>query len=284
MRRARGVDRPRSRGLPALRRGRAVSDLLFLYVCTTREVAQLRDIAEALGVSVQAASHTFRGLARRGLASVGNGRYRPTVAGVDFLHGTLRDLDADVAERLELLHVVATTRAIAATAIDRGASVLLSLEDGLLTARPGSTGPSRGVAKRAARAGGLVEVERLEGIVPLRPAAVELLTVPEARLDEPRTPALLAAALRKRPGALVAAHGLEAFHLVRRAAPGRAVGRFGIPAAVREAAHLGVPSTVVVLDRDAPRFLTLLDAPGTLRVELVPLARPRRGAETETAP
>jgi len=271
-----GADIPRHRGLAALRRGGAVSDLLFLYVCTTREVAQLREVSGALGLTVQAASHTFRGLARRGLAQASKGRYRPTVAGVDFLHTTLRDLDADLAERRERLHIVRTTRALAGAPLERGTPVVLRLEGGLLTARPGRDGPSRGFARASARKGQLVEVERLEGIVPLRPAPVQVLAIPEAEAEDPATLRSLSRLLGRRRDALLAARGLEAFHLTTRSQPGRAVGRFGVAAAVREAAQLGVPSTVVLLDRDAPEFLTELDRSGSLRVDLVPL--PHRGS------
>jgi len=251
-----------------------VSDLLFLYACTTREVAQLREIAATLGLTVQAASHTFRGLARRGLAELRGGRYRPTVAGVDFLHGTLVDLDTDLARRIERLHIVARTRAVARAPIAAGAAVLLTVEDGFLTARPGGSGPSRGVARAAARSGELVEVERLSGIVPLRPANVELLTIPEQGLTQPGALRALAVAFGRRPGALLAAQGLEAYHLASRAARGRNIGRFGIAAMAEEASRLGVPCAVVVLDRDAPQLLAQFDASGTLRVELVPLTRP----------
>jgi putative transcriptional regulator len=273
-----GTGGGRARGLEALRRGGAVSDLLFLYACTTREVAQLRDVARALGLSVQAASHTFRGLARRGLAEATNGRYRPTVAGVDFLHGTLRELDGDLAERLARLHIVATTRALAGANVGRGASVVLSLEDGLLTARPGSRGPARGTVARAARAGELVEVERLEGIVPLRPATIELLTLSEANLGDGRTARALAAHVGPRGRGLLAAYGLEAYHLTTRTFPSRPVARFGVAEAAQDAARLGVSSTVVVLDRDAPRLLTQFDTSRSLHVEVVPLARRGRAA------
>jgi putative transcriptional regulator len=267
---------PGARGLEALRRGGAVSDLLFLYVCTTREVGQLRDVGGVLGVSVQAASHTFRGLARRGLVQVRAGRYRPTVAGVDFLHGTLRALATDLAERLDRLHIVATTKALARGRIAGGGPVVLSVEDGLLSARPGSDGASRGVARRGARAGELVEVERLAGIVPLRVAEVELLTVPEADAGAPATARDLARALAARPGALVAAHGLEAYLLAGRAVGRRPLTRFGVAAAVEEASRLGVPSTIVVLDRDAPQLLAQFGRSGSPKIAVVPVGRPER--------
>jgi len=258
-------------------RGGAVSDLLFLHECTTREVAQLRDVAEALGLSVQAASHTYRGLARRGLVQVIAGRYRPTVAGVDFLHGRLRGLEADLAQRLDRLHIVATTRALARSALLPGEAVSLSLEDGLLTARRGAQGPSRGIARTAARAGALVDIERLEGIVPLRPGTVEFLSVREGDLTDRETVRALTVALARRAETLLAAHGLEAFHLVRTAAPSRPVARFGIAAAVEEAARVGVGSTVVLLDRDAPHLLAQFEPAGGLPVKLTTLSRrPRR--------
>jgi putative transcriptional regulator len=255
-----------------------VSDLLFLYECTTREVGQLRDVADALGLSVQAASHTFRGLARRGLVQSKAGRYRPTVAGVDFLHGTLRGLETDLAERLERLHIIATTRALARSDLAAGSSVVLTVEDGLLTARSGTNGPSRGVARAAARRGELVEVERLEGIVPLQPARIELLTIPEREIGEPATVRALTAALAGRKGALLAARGLEAFHLATKGAPGRTVERFGIAGVVEEAARLGVASTVVVLDRDLPQLLAQFHASGSLQIELVLLGPGRRAS------
>ena len=260
----------------ALRRAGSVSDLLFLYVCTTREVAQLRDIAGALGLSVQASSHTFRGLARRGLAEVRAGRYRPTIAGVDFLHGTLQALESDLAERLERLHIVGTTKALARARIGPGAPVVLAVEDGLLSARPGTDGASRGVARRAARSGELVEVERLEGIVPLRTAEVELLTIPEAEAQRPAIARELARALDHRPGGIVAAHGLEAFLLAGRASRARPVARFGVPAVVEEASRLGVPSTIVVLDRDVPQLLAQFGGSSSPRIVVVPLDSARR--------
>lgn len=267
----REVEGARSRGLGALRRAGAVSDLLFLYVCTTREVAQLRDIAGALGLSVQAASHTFRGLSRRGLAEVRAGRYRPTIAGVDFLHGTLQALASDLAERLERLHIVATTKALARGPIAPGAPVVLAVEDGLLSARAGVDGASRGIARHAARPGDLVEVERLEGIVPLRPAPVELLTIREGAAERRGTIRDLARALSARRSSVVAAHGLEAFLLVRRAAGARSVERFGVPAVVEEASRLGVASTIVVLDRDAPQLLAQFGGSSSPRITVVPL-------------
>ncbi|MGP8135890.1 MAG: hypothetical protein ACLQD8_07220, partial [Thermoplasmata archaeon] len=182
-------------GLEALRRLGAVSDLLFLYECATRDVAQLRTIADHFGVSVQAASHTFRGLARRGLVETRDGRYRPSVAGVDWLHSALGGLHIDLSERLERLPIVRATRALARTPIPAGAPVVLAIEDGTLVARRGNRGRARGVASGAARSGDLVEVGELEGIVPLRRGSLRVVTVPASAVSDPRLIPQLAAAL-----------------------------------------------------------------------------------------
>lgn len=268
-------ERHRPGGLNALRRGGGASELLFLYECTTREVVQLRAIAEALGLSVQAVSHTYRALSRRGLVQAQGGRYRPTVAGVDYLHARLVELEADLADRLERLHIVRATRALARGAIRAGEPVVLSVEDGWLVASAGTSGASRGQARSAARAGELVEVERLSGIVPLRPAPVELLTVRERALVLPGTVSALRSELGGRPGSLLAALGLEAYRLAVEAAPGRPVARFGVASVVEEASSLAVPSTVVVLDRDLPRLLMQFGDSGRRRIEIVPLRRVR---------
>ncbi|EQD48967.1 transcriptional regulator, MarR family, partial [mine drainage metagenome] len=150
-----------ARGLAALRRLGAVSDLLFLYEAETRSIPHLREIADRLGLSVQAASHSFRSLRRRGLAEFRDGRYRPTVRGVDWLHAALGGVRDDLAERLDRLHIVRTTRAIAGAPVAQGEIVSLEIVDGILTARPGAGAGSRGRAQDPAGAGELVEVGEL---------------------------------------------------------------------------------------------------------------------------
>ena len=275
---SRRIPSARPSGLGALRRIGTVSDLLFLYECATREVAQLRTIADRLGLSVQAASHTFRGLARRGLAELKEGRYRPTVAGVDWLHSALGTVRDDLSDRLDRLPIVRTTRAIAASNLAAGSRVGLSIRDGTLTARAGASGPSHGTARTAARRGELVEVVDLQGIVPLPTGRLRLLSLPAERLHDPRLIRMLRAAVGSPPTGLLAAQGLEAYHLVGRAVPGRAIVRFGIAAAVTEATRLGVDCTVVVVDREVPRLFDQFEGPEPPALEI--LAVGARGGDS----
>ncbi|NNN17449.1 MAG: hypothetical protein HKL79_03720 [Thermoplasmata archaeon] len=269
---------PRAGGLAGLRRGGSMTELLFLYECETLHPSQLRPVAERLGLTVQAASHTYRQLARRGLVALRDGRYRPTFEGVAWLHETLGRLEDDVRRRLAHLHVIRSTRAVALSDLRRNDPVSLEIRDGLLSARPGSSGTSRGRVARGGAKGRIVEVADLEGIVTLEPSTVSIRTLSESDLADPH----LADRLRALVGAegeYLAAEGLEPFDALRRATPHR-IHRFAVGAAAREAARLGVPGTIVVMDRDLPRLLAEFSGPDPPPLDVLPLpkgARPSRG-------
>jgi predicted transcriptional regulator len=281
--------RPTPSGLHELRRRGAVTELLFLFECTAEEPTQLRPIAEKLGVTVQAASHLFRQLVDRGLAEVRDGRYRATVTGVAWLHRSLGILGDDVVARLDRLNVVRTCRAIALADLKEGSTVSLVLRDGLLSAQPGTSGASRGRVVRAAVRGEIVNVDRLEGIVPILRGRVRVITVPALRLDDPALVRQLEQELSQRVPSLLAALGLEAYHMASRAVD-RPIVRFGVAAACQEASRVGVDSTVVVLDEDLPRLLqsfgeadappfevTSLEGAGRRSGASGPVGRPRAG-------
>jgi putative transcriptional regulator len=263
-------------GLPGLRRSGSVTELLFLYECATAEPTQLRPVAERLGLTVQAVSHSFRLLRRRGYVTVQDGRYLPTVEGMAWLHETLSGLGVDVRARIDRLHVIRSTRAVAATSLSAGEPVSLELEGGLLTARRGSGGASRGRVTKGGRRGDLVEVGELEGIVPLHPARISVRTISDADLEDPGISGRVARSLGG-PDGLLAAEGLEAFQVLRRATD-RPVLRFAVAGAVREASQIGVPSTVLVSERDLPRLVAAIGPTDPPRLDVLPVdgARVRR--------
>ena len=247
-------------GLSGLRRPGSVTELLFLYECATREISRLRSIAERMELTVQAASHLYRQLARRGLVELRSGRYRPTVRGVDWLHARLRTIGEETADHLERLHVIRTTRAIAREPVEAGESVMLELVDGVLSARPGTSGLSRGVASGSAPRGAIVDVHSLQGIVPIPRAEVRVLVVPSDGVNDPRLRVRLKGRIGGEPHGVLAAHGLEAVHLVRLVAR-EPVARFGASAACAEASLLGVRSLAVVTESELPRFLGAFGGP-----------------------
>jgi predicted transcriptional regulator len=270
----RAAPRPSPEGLGGLRRGGAVTELLFLYECTTLEPTQLRPIAETLGLTVQATSHTYRSLARRGLVEQREGHYRPTVRGVAWLHDTLGRLSEDVQDRILRVHVIRSTRAVALAPVAAGDIVSLELVDGLLSARADARGPSRGRISRGGPKGALVEVSDLEGIVPLTPATVRVRTLSDADLRDPRLSERIRRAMGRESPERIATYGLEAFHAVR-SALGRDPARFAVAAGAREASRVGVPSTIVVPEAELPRLLAEFEGPGPPRFEVAPLARTR---------
>lgn len=257
-------------GLAGLRRGGTVTELLFLYECATLEPTQLRPIAERLGLTVQAVSHSYRELRRRGLVTMRDGRYRPTVEGVAWLHETLRRLGDDLRERIDRVHVIRSTRALAIEDLAEGAAVSLELRNGLLSARPGSSGPSRGRVRHGARKGSLVEVSDLEGIVPLTSATIAVRTLAASDLTDPHLAARVRASLPSDPLALVAADGLEAYHVLSKAVA-RPVLRFASGTACLEASRLGVPSYLLVLESDLPHLLAQFAGPSPPPLEVAPL-------------
>ena len=264
-----------SDGLDELRRSGAVTELLFLYECATAEPTQLRPVADRLHVTVQAVSHVFRQLRKRGLVEAVEGRYRPTVKGVAWLHETFGHISEDIAARLAHLHVIRSTRAIAGESLSAGAAVTLELVGGLLTATRGARGPSRGRVRTAAHPGALVEVTDLEGIVAVHPTPVRIRTLSEADLTDSETPVRLRGALGAESG-LVAAMGLEAYALLSEAKV-TPVERFAVAEVGRDAARIGVPVQIVVSERDLPRLLADFSKSTPPSLEVSPLwVRPGR--------
>lgn len=264
-----GHARPEGSGLAGLRRRAEVTELLFLFECTTAPPTQLRPIAERLGITVQAASHAYRALARRDLVEVRDGHYRTTVGGVAWLHTRLDALQEDLGRRIDRLHVIRSARAVAGGDLRAHDVVRLQVRDGWLTALPGRGGSSRGRAAHAARRGALVEVVDLEGIVPIRRGTVSVVVVDGRRTEDGRLVPRLRASLRG--SGLVAAVGLEAAHLLERVTEAPVL-RYGVGSAVIEASRLGTDTTVVVVDTLLPRFLEQLGAPDPPPIHVATLA------------
>lgn len=277
---------PGEGGLLDLRRSGQVTETLLLYEVTVHRHTRLRTIAKALGVSVQATSMIVRGLSKASLVSLIDGTYRPTVRGIDRLHASLTLLREDLDRRLGRLQVVRRTRALAARPLRSGQRVVLELRSGLLEARPGTRGSSVGTAVHDARAGALVEVEGLRGIVPLRPETVHCLVLPSRGTLSSASLRRVAQEIRRSPHGLVAAEGLEAHHLLRRVTQGP-VARFGVAAAAREAVQMGVPALVLVSEELLPTFLQRLAEPAPVadvHVETLPTLRTKPGGEPEGPP
>ena len=263
-------------GLESLRSPGRTSELLFLFEISTKRHGRLRSIAQALDLSVQAISLLFRDAVARGWVERLDGVFRPTVEGTEHLHESLEKLSADLSDRERKLAIVRRCRALAREDLAPGVRVVLSMEGGFLVAKKGEAGDSRGKVLRGARKGGLVEVGELAGILPLRPAGVRVLVLLPALLAPGGDRSALREELPSNEETLLAAEGLEAYHLVRELS-GRTPVRFGTAPAAREASQKGVPSVLVVTEELLPSLLHQLAQPGpTPPLSIQTLPGPRR--------
>jgi putative transcriptional regulator len=225
-----------------LRDVRLSTKVLILNELARGRVRGQRDLAEALDVTPQMVSDYLRLMEGEGLLEREGRDARPTVEGVQFLQERLKELGDFTYEAMREVNVINACSALAAGDVKEGERVVLELRDGVIVARPGTKGTSRGVASRSARAGEDLAVRGLEGIMELRtgkafPSAVEGGT---ARADLK----LLRARLAGLKGAVVAAVdpvGLVAARRLR-----LVVGiRFGVDHAVVDAALRGVDVLVL---------------------------------------
>lgn len=203
--------------LHRLRDRTAITRMLIVAELHRRPGATLSDVADALGITVQAVSVHARALATAGSLRLADGSYQVAPRGLQSLHEGVRHLHDALNDLAAPLDVIQVTSAVAATAIAKGQSVGLFMEDGDLAARPDTTASSRGKARAAARQGDEVIVEDLQGLVPLEPGRLTLVTLPGpaeggiAKVDRKGLAHLLAG----RKPAKVGAHGTGARILAR---------------------------------------------------------------------
>jgi putative transcriptional regulator len=219
---------------------------ILVEIAQRQPAVSQQEVADAIGVTAQAVSDYLQGLVAEGYVEKhGRGRYEVTNEGVDWLMSrteALRDYVSHVSE--DVLGRVEVDTAIATADIEEGQPVSLSMRDGVLRATPGSAGSATGVAVTDAAAGADVGVTEFEGLVDYEWGEVRVVSVP--RVHEGGSGAVDAAALAEHAAAadLVAIAGHEALAAVSRADIDPDV-RFGVPAAVTEAAHRGLDVLVV---------------------------------------
>jgi predicted transcriptional regulator len=206
---------PAGSGDDALRRLRdrtAITRLLILADLERRPGTTLSDVADALGVTVQAVSAHAKELTSLGWLRLADGAYRGTPKGLQALHEGVRHLHDAVSALAAPLDVIHVTSAVAATSVQAGDLVGLFMDEGDLAAKPAKEAPSRGRARGNAKPGEEVVVGELMGMVKLEPGRLTLVSLPGpgeggvAGVDRDA----LRKALTKRPGTRMGAHGTGA--------------------------------------------------------------------------
>ncbi|MFO1535011.1 MAG: winged helix-turn-helix transcriptional regulator [Thermoplasmatota archaeon] len=271
----------------ALRDRTQATRILILAHLQSRPGATLSEVAEALGITVQAVSAHARAMARAGWTASQDGAYRPTPKGLQALHEGVRQLRDAVAELAAPLDVIQVTSAVAAAPIKAGDLVGLYMVDGDLEARPARDAPSRGRAVADAKPGGEAIVTDLKGIVNLEPGRLVVASLPAAaeggiaRVDRERLRKKLAAAVTPRK---VGAHGTGARILARELAKGggpRLDFEFAADRACFNAAECGLDVVLLVTRDRLPEVMQAferLNAQTLRRVPVELLEAPERHA------
>ena len=173
------------------------------------------EIADAVGVTSQAVSEYIRELVDEGFVEKeARSRYRVTKRGVDWLFGQASDVRRFADHVTEdVLGSMQEDAAFATDEIASGETVSLSIEDGLLHATPGDSGPATGVATTGAESGQVVGVTGFAGIIDLDPGDVTVFQIAPIRSDAPRGSDGLADAAAAAD--VVAAAGVEAVAALR---------------------------------------------------------------------
>mgnify|MGYP000182786258 FL=1 len=220
---------------------RATRYQILVEIAERQPAVSQQEIADAIGITAQAVSDYLQDLVEQGYVDKGGrGRYEVTKEGVDWLISQTEELreyvqhvSADVIGEVEIV------TALAATPIEEGETVTLTMRDGVQHAVAGDTGGATAVAVTGAEEGQDVGVTNVTGILDFEPGTVTILTIPRVR--DGGSAAVDAATVVERADAtdLVAVSGTEALAAARAAEIEPDV-RFGTAAAVQEAATKGL--------------------------------------------
>ena len=253
-----------------LRDLRGSTRLLFLYEVTASRHTRLRTIAEQLRMTVQGASEYAHGLERDGLLSFGEGEYRATKKGVEFLHARLLELRAFVDRAGKEMAFIETTAAMAGSTVRRGDRLGLFMEDGVLVAHSGRTSPSSGIASHDASKGEVVAVRDLEGIVALRPGRIVIARVP-SRGASRRASHVTATKriLREATDFVVAALDVGGLGAAKELGLKQRI-EFGVIAAVVEAAERGVNVLLLAPEERAAEAVQAIEAANAKLEDKIP--------------
>lgn len=154
------------------------TELLILVHILESPSPRLKDIADELGITVQAVSQYIATMRKEGLLREYSGKLRPTRKGMQLLQEHFGKLKEEIDAVLRRIKVIDRCVAIAGKRIEKGEKVGLVMEDGMLMAFPSQKSSSTGRAVEAADEGDDILVGELEGIVDLELGKLLVLEAP----------------------------------------------------------------------------------------------------------
>lgn len=231
-----------------------------------------REIADKIGITPQAVSEYIKDLVSEGLLySDGRVRYRVTKKGVEWVLERAKELKKYARFVMEdIVSHVSVATAIAKERLDKGQSVSLWMENGLLYAGAGR-GDVAGVTMSEAQEGEDVGVTDLKGMISLPEVNITVCKVP--RVERGGSRSVDYEMLKKHAAGkpYIAALGVEALISLRKIKVKPDI-LFGARESVVEAAFHGLSSLVVSVDEEIPSLLNRLESEG-LNYEVVDLSK-----------
>ena len=166
-------------------KGESTEFQILLEVMRSQPHVKQKDVADAVGITVQAVSKHFKKLGREGLLEVGSERadYRLTPKANDKLSDYLKSLNAYVARIKSDLKVERLLPALATQPIKEGETVGIIMKEGVLFAVPHDhpDAEAHGIAAQDAQSGEDVGLSDLQGKVKTRQGRVVMVRLPSIR-------------------------------------------------------------------------------------------------------
>ena len=166
-------------------KGESTEFQILLEVMRSQPHVKQKDVADAVGITVQAVSKHFKKLARDGLLDVGAERadYRLTPKANDKLSEYLKSLNAYTARIKSDLKVERLLPALATKSIKEGENVGIIMKEGVLFAVPHGhpDAEAHGIAAQDAQSGEDVGLRDLEGKVKTRQGKIVMVRLPSIR-------------------------------------------------------------------------------------------------------
>jgi putative transcriptional regulator len=166
-------------------KGESTEFQILLEVMRSQPHVKQKEVADAVGITVQAVSKHFKKLAREGLLEVGSERadYRLTPKANDKLSNYLKSLNAYTARIKSDLKVERLLPALATQPIKQGETVGIIMKEGVLFAVPldHPDAEAHGIAAQDAQPGEDVGLSDLQGKVKTRQGKVVMVRLPSIR-------------------------------------------------------------------------------------------------------
>lgn len=144
-----------------------------------------KDIADAMGITIQAISKYFKKLAKEGLLEAGSGRadYRLTPKAIGKLHDDLKSLERYVTSIKSEIKIERALPAIATQPVKAGQTVGLIVKEGVTyTVDPNSpVTEAKGIAMTDAAVGEDLGLRNLQGKIKLKQGKILIVKLPSIR-------------------------------------------------------------------------------------------------------